>query len=180
MARTILTTLRFLLREMDESDDGNLLLLNSNPNVMKYLRPEPVLETREQALETLRTRILPEYALRGVGRWAVIHRETEAFVGYCGIKYIPQDEEYDLGYRFIESCWGKGYATECAQATLDYGRSRLAGQRIVGKAFLGNLASIRVLEKIGMRYVGDQTYPEGVVAVYLADNSGTATVQQDR
>ena len=59
------------------------------------------------------------------------------------------------------------YATESARAVLEYGRKQLAGKRIVGKAFLENNASIRVLEKIGMRFEGYEPYSGGTVAVYV-------------
>ena len=152
---------------MTEADVVDLYLLNSSPNVMKYLGGEPILSSPDQALEVLRSRILPQYSLYSVGRWAALLRDGGTFIGYCGLKYLPETVEYDLGYRFLEDYWGRGYATESARAVLEYGRRRLAGKRIVGKAFLENTASIRVLEKIGMRFEGYEPYGGGTVAVYV-------------
>ena len=164
----ILETPRLLLREMTESDATDLYLLNSSANVMKYLEGEPLLSSPDQAIEVLRLRILPQYSLHGVGRWAVLLRDGDTFIGYCGLKYLPETVEYDLGYRFLEKYWGRGYATESALAVLEYGRKHLAGKRIVGKASLENIASVRVLEKIGMRFEGYEPYEGGTVAVYVA------------
>jgi len=164
----ILETPRLFLREMTEADALHLYLLNSSANVMKYLGEEPMVSSPDQALEVLRSKILPQYALYGVGRWAVLLRDSVTFIGYCGLKYLPETVEYDLGYRFLEQHWGSGYATESACAVLEYGRKRLVGRRIVGKAFLENTASIRVLEKIGMRFDGYESSGAGTVAIYVA------------
>ena len=153
---------------MTEADAVHLYLLNSSANVMKYLGGEPILSSPDQAIEVLQSRILPQYALYSVGRWAVLLRDGATFIGYCGLKYLPETVEYDLGYRFLEEYWGSGYATESARAVLEYGRRHLAGKRIVGKAFLENTSSIRVLEKIGMRFEGYEPSGGGTVAVYVA------------
>jgi RimJ/RimL family protein N-acetyltransferase len=153
---------------MTDADADHLYLLNSSANVMKYLGGEPTLSSREQAVQILQSKILPQYSLYGVGRLAVLLKESGSFIGYCGLKYLPEAAEYDLGYRFLEEYWGQGYATEAASAVLEYGRSHLKGKRIVGKVFLENTASIRVLEKIGMQFEGHQPYGEGMVAVYAA------------
>jgi ribosomal-protein-alanine N-acetyltransferase len=166
--RIILETSRLSLRELTEEDAPDVHRLNSNPNVMRYLGAEAILLSPEEALSMLRSRIFPLYARYGMDRWAVMLRETNALIGLCGLRYLPRTNEYDLGYRFFENYWGKGYATECARAVLDYGRNQLPGARIVGKAFPENLASIRVLEKIGMQFEGNEPYQGGTVAVYVS------------
>jgi [ribosomal protein S5]-alanine N-acetyltransferase len=164
--RVILGTPRLLLRELTEDDAHAVYLLNSNPSVMRYLGNEAILLSPHEALAMFRTRIFPAYARHGMDRWAVVLRESDTLIGLCGLRYLPRTDEYDLGYRFLQSHWGRGYATECARAVLEYGRAQLPGARIVGKAFLQNMASIRVLEKIGMRFEGNEPYQDGTVAVY--------------
>jgi RimJ/RimL family protein N-acetyltransferase len=78
------------------------------------------------------------------------------FIGWCGLKARPEMNEIDLGYRFKKSSWGNGYATEAARACIHYGFEKLGLPRIVGRALPPNQASIRVLEKCGMQYVGEQ------------------------
>jgi [ribosomal protein S5]-alanine N-acetyltransferase len=165
--RVILETPRLILRELTEDDARAVLILNSSPNVMRYLGNEALLFSPEEAIAMFRTRIFPAYAQHGMDRWAVVLRETNTLIGLCGLRYLPRTSEYDLGYRYLESHWGKGYATECAGAVLEWGRAQLPGARIVGKAFLENTASIRVLEKIGMRLEGHEPYQGGTVAVYV-------------
>lgn len=166
--RSMLETSRLLLREMTEDDADNLLVLGQNPNVTRFIVGEPPLTTREQALAILRERVFPQHA-QGLGRWACIEKSSGAFLGWCGVKHMPEDGEYDLGYRFLEEHWGKGYATEAASAVRDFARRELPGKRVVGKAMLDNAASRRVLEKIGMVFEGNIDEEGCPVAVYVLD-----------
>jgi RimJ/RimL family protein N-acetyltransferase len=172
--RIILETERLLLRELVEEDARDVYAINSNPNVMRYMGGEAILLSPEEALAVLRTRILPLYARYGMDRWAVVLRDSTSLIGLCGLRYLPKTNEYDLGYRLLESHWGKGYATECARAVLEYGLLKLPGARIVGRAYLENVASIRVLEKIGMQFEGNQPYEAGTVAVYVSGSRSSS------
>jgi [ribosomal protein S5]-alanine N-acetyltransferase len=162
----ILETARLRLREMVEADAHDVYLLNSSPNVMRYLGAERPLSSVDEALALLRERIFPQYRNYGVGRWAVILKDNDLFIGWCGLKYEPAANEYDLGYRFIQNYWGKGYATEAARGVLEYCRQHLTGKRIVGKALIENVASVRVLEKIGVQFERNEEDSDGTVAVY--------------
>ena len=166
----ILETKRLLLREMTEADAEHLVRLAQNPNVTKYL-PDPPLADVEEAKQILETVIFPQYA-NGIGRWAVILKGTGEFVGWCGLKYYAQLNEYDLGYRYLEEYWGCGYATEAAQAVLNYGIERLPMARIVGKAMVENIGSRRVLEKIGLVFESFAVDCCGEVAVYALTTPG--------
>jgi [ribosomal protein S5]-alanine N-acetyltransferase len=75
-----------------------------------------------------------------------------------------------LGYRFIKKFWGKGYATEVAFACIQYGFNRLNLQQIIGRALPGNLASIKVLEKCGMQYLGEEYIDGYLHKTYQATN----------
>ena len=160
----MLQTERLLLREMTEADAGQLVRLGQNPNVTRYLPDTPPAGV-EEAVRQLQTVIFPQYAHR-IGRWAVIRRDTGAFIGWCGVKYYADVNEYDLGYRYFEEHWSRGYATEAAQAVLRYGIEQLRGARIVGKAMVDNAGSRRVLEKIGLSFEGYAVEECGEVAVY--------------
>jgi [ribosomal protein S5]-alanine N-acetyltransferase len=152
--KAVLETERLILREMTEDDADNLVALARNPNVTRYIPGEPPVNTREEALVVLRERIFPQYR-HSVGRWACIVKATGEFIGWCGVKHLPENAEYDIGYRFLEPQWGKGYATEAARATLLFSRQHLAAERVVGRAMPENLASVHVLEKIGLVYEGE-------------------------
>jgi RimJ/RimL family protein N-acetyltransferase len=166
----LLQTDRLLLRLMTEADAEQLIRLGQNPNVTHYL-PDTPPATVEEAVRQLRTVIFPQYARR-IGRWAVIRKDTGAFLGWCGLKYYADVNEYDLGYRYFEEHWGQGYATEAAQAVLQYGIEQLRGARIVGKATVGNVASRRVLEKIGLMFESYVREACGEVAVYALTTPG--------
>lgn len=147
----ILQTERLYLRQFTEADAGLLRHLNSQPGVLQYI-PEPVPASDEEAKDIITNIILPQYK-NNLGRWAAHIKESHAFVGWCGLKMVGG--EIDLGYRFLPSAWGKGYATEAARATLQYGHQQLQLQKIVAHAHIGNIASQNVLQKIGMQYVGE-------------------------
>lgn len=86
------------------------------------------------------------------------------------IKYRPELDEVDLGYRFFPSTWGKGYATESAQHILNHGLEHLQLQRIIGRAHVENIASLKVLHKIGMKYLRNEVVDNCPVETYESIN----------
>jgi [ribosomal protein S5]-alanine N-acetyltransferase len=164
----IFETPRLVLRRFTERDAPLILDLNSDPEIVKYVH-EPALQTREQALDILINFILPQYK-DNLGRWAIHRKDDKAFQGWCGIKYRPERDEMDLGYRLKRNAWGMGYATEAAQATLDHGFRSLNLQCIIGRAHVENLASIKVLEKLGMQFMGEGMVDECPVRTYQSVN----------
>jgi ribosomal-protein-alanine N-acetyltransferase len=86
---------------------------------------------------------------------AMIEKEAQAFIGWCGLDYRDQTRPAPvLFYLLKASYWGKGLATEAARAVLGYAFGELGLDRVDGAAALENVASKRVMEKIGMRYLG--------------------------
>lgn len=146
----ILDTERLFLREFTIDDAQLLIDLNSNSNVTRYTGDGPV-ESVAKAKEILETIIFPQYPNK-IGRWAVHLKSNNEFIGWCGLKFIEELNEIDLGYRFFEKHWGKGYATESAKAVLAYGFNALKLQEIVARAAIDNTNSIKVLEKVGMKF----------------------------
>ncbi len=140
-------------REFTKNDVQPLFELNSNPNVIKYVHePAPTLEN---VTDILFNSILPQYTLYKHGRWAVHLKSNDEFIGWCGLKYIKEDDEIDLGYRFKEEYWGNGYGYEAAKATIDYGFKNLKLKRIVATALPQNIASWKIMEKCGMKCIGE-------------------------
>ena len=113
----ILETPRLILRQFTEVDALAIKQLNSEPGVLKYV-PEPIPASEEAALKIIVDIILPQYK-NNLGRWAVHTKTNNEFIGWCGLKWIKETNEIDLGYRFKPAAWGKGYATEAAQHTLN-------------------------------------------------------------
>jgi [ribosomal protein S5]-alanine N-acetyltransferase len=164
----IIETDRLLLRTFTDKDALLVYKLNIDPEVTRYTG-DPVLDTAhaQQVLEQI---ILPQYALYNHGRWAVHVKPELTFIGWCGLKTRPERNEIDLGYRFKKTAWGNGYATEAALACLKYGFEKLNIQRIVGRAMLQNAASIRVLEKCAMQYIGEEEVDGHQARTYEALN----------
>jgi RimJ/RimL family protein N-acetyltransferase len=164
----IIQTDRLLLRTFTEDDAPLLYELNLDPEVIRYtLDPMNDLEHAKKVLVEV---ILPQYVLYNHGRWAVHLKEGMQFIGWCGLKYVSERQEIDLGYRFGQKFWGKGYATESAYACLQYGFDKLNMRRIVGRALVENVGSIRVLEKCGMQYMGEQHIHGLLHKTYQATN----------
>jgi [ribosomal protein S5]-alanine N-acetyltransferase len=150
----VIETERLILRTFTEYESLLIYELNNDADVTRYTG-DPIRD-EAHAREVLQKNILPQYALYNHGRWAVHTKPGMEFIGWCGLKTRPERNETDLGYRFMKSAWGKGYATEAAFACLKYGFEKLKIPRIVGRAMPQNIASLRVLEKCGMKYVGEE------------------------
>jgi len=144
-----LETERTYLQNLTVNDAVDFYRLNLDPDVLKYTGDVPF-QTVDGARRFLKQ--YEQYEKYGVGRLAVIDKETDAFIGWCGLKYSPDIDEYDIGFRFFKDVWNKGYATETAGRCLEFGFSDLNIEEIVGRAMTENKASIQVLEKIGMTF----------------------------
>ena len=142
-------TERLLLRELTVGDAENFYLLNLDPEVIRYTG-DVAFANIEAARQFLAG--YDQYEKYGVGRLAVIRKEDEEFLGWSGLKYLADEDEYDIGYRFFRKYWNMGYVTESAKAALDYGFEKLNLRSIIGRAAPENLASIRVLEKLGLKF----------------------------
>jgi len=144
----IIETNRLLLREFIVSDADCFFKLNSDSEVLKYTGDLPFasLSEAKSFLENY-----SDYERNGFGRWAVIVKETNALIGWCGLK-LNEENLIDIGFRFFQYEWGKGYATESSKATLNYGFNKLNINEIIGRAAKDNIASIRVLEKLNMNF----------------------------
>ena len=160
----IFETPRLILRRFTEADAPLVLELNSDPIVLKYLH-EPILKDEDHAREIIRTIILPQYE-NNLGRWAMHTKENNEFIGWCGLKNRPEINEIDLGYRLKPTAWGKKYATEAAAHTLKYGFEELNLNEITGRAHIENIASLKVLEKIGMKFIREEIVDDCPVKTY--------------
>ena len=151
--KIVLETPRLILRKYTENDAADFFRLNSDPQVMRYVPDKPI-QNIEDARAILVSHPLVDYRQRGFGRCACILKATGEHIGFCGLKYIKEIEGVDLGFRFLPAHWGKGLATEAAQPWVDYGFTKLQLREIIGLAEPENHASIRVLEKVGMKFTG--------------------------
>lgn len=157
----VIETDRLILRKFALTDAASFYQLNSDSEVLKYTIDKPFASV-DAAKSFIRN--YKNYEKHGYGRWSVVLKETNEFIGWCGLKN-HHDEFIDLGYRFLKTHWGKGYATEAGLACIVYGFSELGLSQIIGRATVDNVASIRVLEKCGMRFLKEDKC-DGLQAVY--------------
>ena len=168
--KKILETPRLILREYTPEDAPDVLRLNSDAEIMHFANKKPT-ESLDEALAQIAV-FQRQYLENGYGRWAVILKTTGEHVGYCGLKYRnaeadPRRDFTDIGYRFERKHWKSGFATEAARACLEFGFEHLHLQRLVGCAPVTNKQSIRILEKIGLKFY----------STFLLDNTPTAWYQ---
>ncbi|CDF79290.1 GCN5-related N-acetyltransferase [Formosa agariphila KMM 3901] len=168
--RVILETNRLLLREFNLHDAENFYNLNRNPNVIKYTG-NSAFKSIEEAKIFLEN--YQDYKLNGYGRWAVINKENNNFIGWCGLKLGEIENETDIGFRFFEKVWNKGYATESAKACLHYGFEKLNLTRIIGRAMNENIGSIKVLEKIGLEFEQNTNFQGQDAVIYKIEKKPT-------
>jgi ribosomal-protein-alanine N-acetyltransferase len=153
-----LETARLLLRWFTFDDLAAYFELASNPRVIRYVGNQPV-ATLEAAKELMIAAPLTDYATYGYGRFACVWKESGEIVGFCGPKFLPDTQEVDLGYRFLPDFWGRGLATESSLAVIDYARNQLGLRRLVAWVHVDNVASARVLAKLGFSFEGNTTQP---------------------
>lgn len=158
--KTSIETERLVMRELQPTDNVGMFELDSNPEVHHYLGNNPVksIEECDEAIKNIRQ----QYLDNGIGRWAVILKETNEFIGWSGLKLERNvnghETFYDLGYRFIQKHWGKGYGYESAKAFIDFGFNEMNLKVINAWADAANLGSRRILEKVGMQFVNAFEY----------------------
>jgi len=152
MVDAIIETERLYFRELTAADDVNILELDTDPEVHEYLGKKPI-QSLSEAQDVI-SFIKQQYVDNGIGRLAIIEKETANFIGWGGFKLVKELTNnhlnyHDLGYRFIKKYWGKGYATESAKATVKYGFEQLNLKTIYAIADVNNIQSRKVLEKCG-------------------------------
>jgi [ribosomal protein S5]-alanine N-acetyltransferase len=155
--KVILETGRLLLREFVEEDAEWFFRLNSDPQVLRFV-PDKQLLSVEQARQILLDHPIADYRKHGFGRGACILKSTGEPIGFAGLKYLVELGEIDVACRLIPPMWGKGLATEAARASVRYGFANLGLKQIIGLAMPENVASVRVLEKIGLHPIGTVTF----------------------
>src|SRR5580692_457452 len=154
----ILKTPRLTIRQFTEDDADNLVNLDSDPEVMRYLG-------RPASREVLRDEIIPfhlsvYHRLDRLGTWAAESGDNGEFLGWFHFRPGPDADitNIDLGYRLRRSAWNHGYATEGSRALINMGFTDLGVQRVFGHTMTVNNASRHVLEKCSLTLVRTTAY----------------------
>lgn len=163
-------THRMAHRAFTVADADIAFALNSDPDVLRYTGDVPL-----ASVDDARGFIAdyPDFDEVGYGRWACVLKETQSIIGFCGLKYLPDLDEVDIGFRFLPRYWGRGLGTEACTACLSFGFNTIGLDRIVAFVMPENLASVRVLEKAGMRFDGEFDYDGIPTLRFAATKSGS-------
>jgi len=152
----ITSTERLYLRELNVDDAIHFFNINNDPECIKYTGDDPFesIEASKLFLESYEK----QYQDFKMGRWAVCLNETDEFLGWCGLKFHPNENLVDVGYRFYKKHWNKGYATEATKASLAYGFNHLELDKIVAHVHVDNHSSHHVVIKSGLSYIKEFVY----------------------
>jgi RimJ/RimL family protein N-acetyltransferase len=150
-----LETEHLVLRRFTEDDVDDLVELDSDPDVMHFINGG-----RPSSRQEIERDVLPMFLgyyerFAGYGFWAAVEKATGRFVGWFHFRPVPaaHPDEVELGYRLRKSAWGQGYATEGSRALIHKGFAELGVQRVVAFTMVVNVASRRVMEKAGLKFV---------------------------
>jgi [ribosomal protein S5]-alanine N-acetyltransferase len=141
-------TERLFLRKMTEDDLESVFAMRSDADVMRYIR-EP--QQRDEALNWIKL-VSSRWEGEKIGFCSVFLKETNQFVGWCGLWQLKETDEIEVGYAFFKDFWGQGLAVEASKPFLQYGFTELNLPKIVACANPDNTGSRRVMEKLGMTF----------------------------
>lgn len=147
----IIITQRLIIRPFAESDIESAYKMNLDPKVSQYTGDGGIVSL-EETRKRIKNDVLGDYKKYGYGRMAVELKNTQEFIGFTGLKYLEDMNKVDLGFRFLSTQWGKGYATESALPMIEYGFEKLQLQEIIAMVLPRNKASVHVLEKLKFKY----------------------------
>jgi ribosomal-protein-alanine N-acetyltransferase len=147
----VIETERLNLREMTEADAAFALEILNDPDFVRYVADRGV-RTLEDARRYVAERFIESYRRQGFGLWVVEPKGAEVPAGICGLVRREGLPGVDIGYAFLPPFRSKGYAFESASAVLAYARDVVGLKRLLAVTDPDNAASIRVLEKLGMRF----------------------------
>jgi ribosomal-protein-alanine N-acetyltransferase len=149
----MLETERLLLRPLSADEVNSLHRISNEPNVRLYLwDDEPVSEETIKSLIAQSDRMLSEGK---IGLFGVRMRASEGLIGFCGFVRLGGMEESELWYELTQKVWGRGIATEAAWACVRYAFEEVGMERVIAGADAPNTASLRVIKKLGMKYLGN-------------------------
>ncbi|MBD79745.1 MAG: GNAT family N-acetyltransferase [Crocinitomicaceae bacterium] len=162
-------TERLLIRPFEKRDIQASYEMNLDAEVSRYTGDGGVVSL-EEIEKRIVENVFGNYNKYGFGRLAVEIKGENKFIGFTGLKYLPDMDEVDLGYRFMREYWGQGIATESAVASINFGFKTLELDRIIGLALPQNKPSVRILEKLFFRFEREIIEDREKVSLYALQN----------
>jgi [ribosomal protein S5]-alanine N-acetyltransferase len=148
---TVLETERLILRQFTPDDAEFIFELLNEPSWIQNIGDRHI-RTTDDARSYIVNGPLKSYEKNGFGLWAILIKQTNEPIGMCGLIKRDTLEDVDIGYALLPRYWSKGYAAEAARATKNYAKNVVELKRLIAIVDPANQGSIRVIEKIGLRY----------------------------
>lgn len=166
---------RLSFREWLDDDLDRFHAICSDPRVMEYVGDGQVW-SRERTGQFIQSAIatLREH---GYCQWAMIHKADGKLIGYCG--FVKTDTDPEIGWRLAPEYWGQGLATEAARDILHHGFETLRIDRVTATVQSANAASIRIIEKLGMRLEESFDREGREVRVYLTESASPSPAETE-
>jgi RimJ/RimL family protein N-acetyltransferase len=165
----ILETDRLKLRELTIEDADFIITLLNSPGWLEFIGERNV-RTKEQAKAYIENGPIKSYAENGFGLSLVETKDTLEPIGMCGMLKRDSLDSPDIGFAFLQEFTGKGYAFEIANATLSNVRDRLNILKVSAIIKPGNERSIRLIEKLGLRFIQTFSHPNSTEELLLYQN----------
>jgi RimJ/RimL family protein N-acetyltransferase len=168
----VLETERLRLRRLTADDAEFILRLVNEPSWLRFIGDRGI-RTIDAARDYILSGPVASYERFGFGLYLAELKEDETPVGICGLIKRETLEDVDIGFAFLPAFWGRGYAIEAASATMEHARRDLGLKRIVAITVPDNHASIKVLEKLGLRFERMIKLKEGEPEIMLFASSAS-------
>ncbi|PHS05803.1 MAG: hypothetical protein COA88_11625 [Kordia sp.] len=148
-------------------DASALFKMNNNPNVLLYTGDLPFknIKSTEDFIKNYN-----HYDTSNMGRWAVCGKKQGEFLGWCGLKHHPEKDYVDVGFRFFEKHWNKGFATEATKGVLSYAFNVLRIQDVYAYIDNRNPASMKVVENSGLSFLTKVIHEGNPSSIYHIKN----------
>ncbi len=160
-------TARLRLRPYTLDDLDRLTVILSNPEVMKYSPRGPIPKGKEkQVTGEILKYFIEHWEKYGFGVWAVVDKVSRKLIGHCGLNCLPNSPDIEVLYRLDQNYWNRGIATEATKSAINYGFEFTKLHKIVAIASPKHIASVRVMEKAGLKYEKDARFYKTDVVYY--------------
>lgn len=147
----VLETDRLVLRHLTLNDAPFIVELLNEPSFLRFIGDRGV-RSQQDARQYILNGPIASYKRNGFGLWLTFLKETGDPIGICGLLKRDSLPDADVGFAFLPAHWRQGYAFEAASAVVAHGRRSLGLKRILAITAPDNLASIALLEKMGMKF----------------------------
>ncbi len=153
---TSIRTARLLLRPFEPRDVDLLASMFANQDVSRYIGVTSVVP-REECRQMV-DKMTAHWQQHGYSRWAVVDRQSDQAMGWCGLRHLADQDEVELLYALDKPYWGRGFASEAAIESVRFGFEEAGLERIMAVADPANGASLRVMQKAGLTYRREARY----------------------